>query len=604
MIRTTSLKISSFCIVTKTINEHKTPSFIFFNCKLKKWVVLDPLNKELIETGQFGKLNEGLLYELISSGILIHESQEEKSSLIERLKVFDRLTILVDENLDEQFINDLNAFTVLQGITQLAFLFTRGGDETTETVSIIKQAFNQNERLKKIRYFTLELSCHDHQYINLSEYKDDINPVPERVHLQQIITKRSSEAGFEKSDITQYSCYTYNEGFFSDNFSKINFIRNTYSLSLINSSCSYLKELPFSGLVCDSSRLKTITKQIEIHPDCKNCQLLVGCGGYATDQNIVCPSYKNTIQHSINNFVHIDNQPADEESPYFGVRNRVHIKQQVDLLLENLIKTNTAELNKPYINVIIEEYNQAFQLSKNNLTNLSVSCATEADKMASIFKEGSFEQDFIQTSCTSAKSYLEYRKKKYAESTQIIEKGLNHAVNLLLYPNSEIAFLVIYQMLTNKAKVALINKDFYNWKKYVLECIHLILNKEQPASCPAIDFSSFSSLSTPVLNAIVMETIERILLMNIKDPEFKHGPELILSIAVNNQDNLLNIQISSWVSIMRDFVNINEIYFSDNFHIFMSSANELISIKPLKLYLKSYLKKRNPELLKKLNTTR
>lgn len=599
MIALASLKISSFCIVTKNLNEPF--SSLFFNCKLKKCVVLNDLNKELIDTGQLHRLEKNLLYDLINKGILIHKDQSEKTSLHERLRVFDKLTIVVNNKINDPFIDDLNSLLGQHNITQLAFLFTSQSSEHLDTISFLKQALSQNKQLKKTRYFTLDSWSNDQEYLILSEYKDDINTLPEQVHRQQIKVKNTLHPDTNQKNINQYSCDSYDETFFTNHFSKINFIRNTYSLSLINSSFVFLKELPFSGLVCDSSALKEATERLVLHPECENCHLLIGCGGYTTNQNVTCPSYKKTIPQYINHFAQYNHEIEEEESPYFGVRNRVNIKKQVDVLLESIINTNTLPLNKPYVNTILEEYNQAFQLSKSNLANLSVSCAGEADRMASVFKPDSFEQDFIQTSCTSAKSYLEYKKKNYAKSNQIIERGIQHAINLLSYPNSEIAFLVVYQMLTNKAKVALFNKNFSDWKKYTLECIHLILNKAQPESCPEMDFSQFNALSTAVLNAIVMETIERTLLMNLKDPQFQHGQDLILNIIVNNDDNLLNTQIHSWVNLLKEPINNNEIYFLKKFHTFMSSDNELISIKPLKVYLKNYIKKTNPELLKKPN---
>lgn len=599
MIESASLKISSFCIVTKDLNEPS--SFLLFNCKLKKWAALNDLNKRLIDSGQFHRLKKDLLYELINKGILVPENQDEKNSLIERLKVFDKLTIVIDNELDDQFIHRLNSFANLHKVTQLAFLFINPDKEHINILSFLKQRTVQNTQFKKIRYFTLKFSLQDQDYLSLSEYKDDKKNIAEQIHKQHLIKEGALKSSFEEDNITQYSCNTYKEDFFKNHFPKINFFRNTYSLSLINSSFAFLKELPFSGLVCDSSVLKKTTGSLEINTACENCILLIGCGGYTADQRVVCPSYKNTIPHYINHFTRHDHGTEEKESPYFGVKNRINIKKQVDILLESIICTNSAAINRPYLNIVIEENNDAFKLSKSNLPNMSVLCAKEADRMASVFKENSFEQDFIQTSCTLVKSYLEYKKKNYAASSQIIERGIQHAINLLSYPNAEIAFLVVYQMLTNKAKVALFNKNLTDWKKYTLECIHLILNSAQPASCPEMDFSQFHSLSTAVLNATVMETIERILLMNIKDPQFEPGENLILSIMVNNEDNLLNTQIYSWVKLLKEYTNSNEIYYLNSFNIFMHEENQLINIKPLKIYLKSYLKKHNPLFLKKPN---
>ncbi|MFA6245542.1 MAG: hypothetical protein WC615_01290 [Mucilaginibacter sp.] len=556
--------------------------------------------RKLIQDGKLDKLAAGLKGSLIEKGILTRDKEAQMRSVVNECRSFDKITVVCTGEARPADVRAWHEFIVKYDATSASFLFL-----DDELPAVRNKAALAEQELQALQpqytrnFFNIR---YDRQQDRLLVYgikpENDFQAVP--VHTQWLVQQAGREGEFEAGVNWGISCYDYEREFANKYFGRLNFLKDVRTSSLVNSKFRWFKELPFPGLIIDQDQANT---EPLLHPQCLSCALLPSCGGYTRNQEVVCPTFKATAFDMIPVYVrHLHLFEVPEEHKSFGLRNKLAVKKEVDELLLKLVCANTDDVTRFDMEHLISEYDRGFRLSRSGQKHLSQQVVSAADQLLGHYYDKPFELAYLKTCSTSAQSYLAYRKRLFAESDAIISEGLDFATQLLEYKEAEIAYLILFQMLSNRAKVFLVRKNYGDWIKESLNALHFLLNAAQPDEVPPVDFSCFSRIDGNVVNAFVLEMLGNVTMMLIKDPSFQPGYELLGKITIDRPLTDFKLQLSSWVSLSNAVMENNHAYIRANLKDFLMIKNASSDIRPLQLYLKTIVKKQCPDLLNKLKT--
>lgn len=591
--------LSDYCQLIGDEAAAGTPALLFSYLS-KKSHSLTSGERKLIRDGRLDDLTIGLKGSLIEKGILTRDKEAQMQSVVNTCRSFDKITVVCTGEVRPADVMAWHEFITKCDAASASFVFL--DDElpaVRKKASLIEQELQALQPQYTRHFFNIR---YDQQQDRLLVYgikpENDIQAIP--VHTQWMVQQAGREGEFEAGVNWGISCYDYEQEFATKYFGRLNFLKDIRTGSLVNSKFPWFKELPFPGLIIDQDQTGA---EPVLHPQCLSCALLPSCGGYTRNQEVVCPTFKATALDMIPVYVrqlHLFEVPEEHKS--FGLRNKLAVKKEVDELLLKLVSANTDDVTRFDMEHLISEYDRGFRLSRSGQKHLSQQVVSAADRLLSYYYDKPFELAYLKTCSTSAQSYLAYRKRLFAESDAIIREGLDFAAQLLEYKEAEIAYLILFQMLSNRAKVFLVRKNYGDWIKESLNALHFLLNAAQPDDVPAVDFTCFSRIDGSVVNAFVLEMLGNITMMLIKDQSFRPGYELLGKITIDPSLTDFKRQLSSWVSLSNAVMENDQVSIRANLVDFLMIKNASSDIRPLQLYLKTIVKKQCPDLLNKLKT--
>jgi hypothetical protein len=591
--------LSDYCQLIGDEAAAGTPALLFSYLS-KRSHSLTSGERNLIRNGRLDELTIGLKGSLIEKGILTRDKEAQMHSVVNTCRSFDKITVVCTGEVRPADVMTWHELITKYDAANASFLFLDDDlPAVQKKASLIEQEL-QALQPQYIRHFFKILYDQRHDRLLVYGIKPENDFQAVHMHTQWLVKQAGCKGGFEAGVNWGISCYHYEEEFATKYFGRLNFLKDIRTGSLVNSKFPWFKELPFPGMIIDQDQTGT---EPLLHPQCLSCALLPSCGGYTRNQEVVCPSFKATVFDIIPEYLrcqHVSDGPEEHKS--FGLRNKLAVKTEVDELLNKLVRANTDDVTKFDMEHLISEYDRGFRLSKSGQKHLSEQVVSSADRLLGHYHDKPFELAYLKTCSTSAKSYLAYRKRLFAESDAIISEGLYFAAQLLLYKEAEIAYLILFQMMSNRAKVLLVRKNYGDWVKESLNAMHFLLNAAQPDEAPPVDFSCFGLIYGSVVNAFVLEMLGNVTMMLIKDPSFRPGYELIGKITIDRPLTDFKRQLSSWVRLSNAVMENDQAYIRANLKHFMIIKKASSDIRPLQLYLKTIVKKQCPDLLNQLKT--
>lgn len=518
--------------------------------------VLRRLQQEELNT-----LSDGILTDLVNNDMLLPEGIDEQQLTADMLQqVREKLTLLIDQPVASISWTLLRQIILHYHIKSLSFILL-SDDSTATAASIISAIRGELSGLQlsitKTKYFTLRSGR-------------------EGMQLKELVEEKNS---WQEANVSHLPTVHPPQGSFS--------IRAIEQVSISCSEYTWIKELPVSGLVTDPASMHGLLPGMII-PRCRNCNALVACGGYVGHSSIHCPSAITNLKKSVEQKLYT---PDQQSGGIPGINNSLALSNEIAGQFEKVIADNTNVQEKLMICYLVKEYNKGFLLSRNGHYTLAALKFRQTDAIAAIHAQEGFCYDYASAIAASTSSYLAYREGSPEMATAIVDAGIHAGIKLLTYRSSAVMILFISQLLMNKARVLLAAEKLNAWKEVTLQNIHFLINTKLPETYGIVSASQFNDLTPHLKDGMLLEIINQVLKLNIKNRNFQIGEALINSIEIEAHAEGLPRQLLAWVNLCMATHRQDEFFLQQHLQDFMEEQNEVNDISTLKAYLRVQIKK-------------
>ncbi|WP_212004678.1 hypothetical protein [Chitinophaga sp. HK235] len=506
-----------------------------------------------LQKQDFSGLDDVMLKELVNNDMLLPTGIDEEQHMEDMLQLQDKLTLLVDRPVPLISWPLLQQVIRQHDIKNLSFVLMNTGDDLQNIITAIRCALSEaGVDMLCSRYFMLSGQEDSLRLVELSEADGEWN------HLSPEDRKPGNAA-----------------------------LRSVEQVSVACSNYPWIKELPLSGLLTDPVCMQELLSG-KITPQCRNCNALAACGGYVGHCTVQCPALIKDLNNTIAQKLYV---PAHHSGGIPGVNNSLAISNEIAALFEKIIEDNTGLHERLMVHYLVKEYNKGFLFSRNGHLALAELQFRKTDAIVASHAPEGFCHCYAQAIAASTSSYLAYRKGEPDRAAALTDAGIGAGLALQHYRSSAVMVLFISQLLMNKARVLLAADDLEAWSEVTLQNIHFLLHHHLPVCYGMMQRERFNELPRQLKDGMLLEIVNQVLKLNIKNRQFQVGEQLICSIDATCADGALAGQIANWVSLCKAAVNKDETFLEAHLGGFLQQENETNDISTLKAYLRTLIKK-------------